>query len=354
MCRARWGGFYSPGSDWLGLYKPPNARGPDQPIISSAASRAGRVKVTAAMYPFKERQNDHFIQRIPVPLLTAVLLCVGFSFMLVRNFMTPLSELRLITGKLAVGDLSVRVGKGVTGRSDEIADLGRSFNGMAERVENLVSSQQRLLSDISHEIRSPLQRMAVACELLRQKPTEGDGKYEDRIELEIGRIDDMVEELLILTRSEDMPIQRERVELGEIIETIIKDAEFSENGVVINANIQKLFVSGDPLLLHRALGNVILNAIRYTAPGTGIEIDLRQEKGRVAIIVRDHGPGVSEEELDKIFLPYYRTDKARERSQGGIGLGLAMTKRITENHAGQITASNAPTGGLVVTIYLNP
>jgi two-component system sensor histidine kinase CpxA len=243
----------------------------------------------------------------------------------------------------------------VTGRGDEIADLGRSFNNMAERVENLVSSQQRLLSDISHEIRSPLQRMAVACALLRQKSSKEDNKYEDRIELEIGRIDDMVEELLVLTRNDGMNmIQSKMVELGEIIGSIIKDAEFEGTaGEKIIANIPKIYVPGDPLLLNRALGNVILNAIRYTTHETGIEIDAHQEEGRVAIVVRDHGQGVPEEELDKIFLPYYRTDKARERSQGGIGLGLAITKRIIEDHGGEITASNAPTGGLVVTIYLN-
>jgi two-component system sensor histidine kinase CpxA len=349
--------FYSPGSDWLGSYSPSNdSHGPDRPIVSSSVSREGRVKVIAAMFPFKERKDDHFIQRLPMPVLATGLLCVIFSFMLVRNFMTPLSELRLITGKLAGGDLSVRVSHGVTGRNDEIADLGRSFNSMAERVENLISSQRRLLSDISHEIRSPLQRMAVACELLRQKSKEGDNRYEDRIELEIGRIDDMVEELQTLTRNDGMNlIQSETVELDGIIESIIKDTEFERgsDGKKIIADIQNISVPGDPLLLNRALRNVISNAIHYTAPGTCIEIDMRREGERVVTIVRDHGQGVPEEELDRIFLPYYRTDKARERSHGGIGLGLAITKRIIENHGGEIIASNAPTGGLVVTIYLN-
>jgi two-component system sensor histidine kinase CpxA len=166
----------------------------------------------------------------------------------------------------------------------------------------------------------------------------------------------MVEELLVLTRNEGVGLmQPEIVELGEIIESIIEDAAFEggSTGEKITTNIQKLSVLGDPLLLNRALGNVILNAIHYTTPETGIEIDVHQEKERVAVVVRDHGQGVPEEEIDKIFLPYYRTDKARERSHGGIGLGLAITKRIIENHGGEIIASNAPTGGLVMTIYLN-
>jgi two-component system sensor histidine kinase CpxA len=284
-----------------------------------------------------------------------------FSFLLVRNFMTPLSELQRTTLQLANGDLSARAGRSVVGRSDEIADLGRRFNNMAERVENLISSQKRLLSDISHEIRSPLQRMEVASALLRDKSCADPRKYIDRIELEISRIDDMVEELLTLTRTEEMDLRSEIVELDEIINSIVEDVEF-ENGMehgmngekkaIIAVNIEKIAVMGDAMLLNRALGNVVHNAIRYTEPESGIEINARRQEKRVTVSIRDHGQGILEKDLDKIFLPYYRTEKARERSRGGVGLGLTITKRIIEKHGGAIDASNAPSGGLVVTIVL--
>ena len=165
----------------------------------------------------------------------------------------------------------------------------------------------------------------------------------------------MVEELLTLTRADGMtPARLERVALDEIINSIIEDVEF-ETGIEkknISANIQKLSVLGDATLLNRALNNVIHNAIRYAPPETGVEIDVRREGDRAAVVVRDHGQGVPDGEIDKIFLPYYRTDEARERSQGGVGLGLAIAKRVIENHGGGIIAANAPDVGLVVTIYL--
>ncbi|MDR1581587.1 MAG: HAMP domain-containing protein [Synergistaceae bacterium] len=350
--------FYLRGSERLLSYVPEDGpRPPEQPFVAAAVSSSGRASVTAAMYPFNDRPIGNGRGRIPVPMLVAALLCAVFSFMLVRNFLTPLAELRSITAKLAGGDLSVRVGARVTERSDEFANLGWSFNMMVERIENLVSSQKRLMSDISHEIRSPLQRMEAACALLRMEPERKGEKYIDRLELEIKRINDMVEELLFLTGGGDMDMARpETAELDEIIKSIIQDADFENGGETkkINADIPKLYVLGNPPLLKRAIGNVIQNAIRYTAPEAGIEINARMEEGRVIVVVRDHGQGVAEEELVKIFLPYYRTDKARERSGGGIGLGLAITKRIIENHGGDVAASNAPSGGLIVTMRFPP
>ncbi|MDR1650140.1 MAG: HAMP domain-containing protein [Synergistaceae bacterium] len=353
--------FYLPGSEWLASYEPDEApqppdtefklrglRPPSPPgIVVSSFSRSGRTEITAALTPFRGVRP----RNVGVFLSIAVI-CVALSFMLVRNFMTPLSELRRTTLDLANGELSVRVGRNVTDRGDEIADLGRSFNKMAERVEALVLSQKRLLSDISHEIRSPLQRMEVASALLRDK-CGNPRPYIDRIELEISRVDEMVEELLTLTRADETPLAKsERVALDEVIGSILADAEFESGVKTIAADIPKISVPGDATLLSRALRNVIHNAIRCTAPGTGVEIDARREGSRVVVTVRDHGPGVSEKELDKIFLPYYRTDEARERSRGGTGLGLAITKRIVERHGGEVAASNAPSGGLLVTVNL--
>jgi two-component system sensor histidine kinase CpxA len=216
--------------------------------------------------------------------------------------------------------------------------------------------------------------MEVASALLRDK-SDGDNvrshensrAYIDRIELEISRIDEMVEELLTLTRADGTPLAKsEKVALDEVIRSILADAEFEggvgvktkgkteekTEGKVIAADIQKLSVPGDATLLNRALRNVIHNAIRCTAPGTEIEVAAHRDGDRVAVTVRDHGKGVSEEDLDKIFLPYYRTDEARERSRGGTGLGLAITKRVIESHGGEVCASNAPSGGLLVTIFL--
>jgi two-component system sensor histidine kinase CpxA len=358
--------FSLPDSEWLVSYEQKGyeqkgKKFPPDPIVVSSFSPSGRTKAVVTLRPFRGEGDGPPgpIRRNWVFLLVAVL-CVAFSFMLVQNFMSPLLELRRITLKLANGDWSVRAGRGVTGRSDEIADLGKSFNRMAERVETLVSSQKRLLSDISHEIRSPLQRMEVASALLRDK-SRGDRlhadiqKYADRIELEISRIDDMVEELLTLIRADEAsPARSEVVELDEIIGSVIEDVEFENgmNGKTVASNLQKLSVLGDATLLSRALRNVIHNAIRCTDPGTEVEVSVSRNEDYAVVTVRDHGQGVLEKDLDNIFLPYYRTDEARERSRGGVGLGLAITKRIIEKPDGNVAASNAPSGGLSVTVRL--
>jgi two-component system sensor histidine kinase CpxA len=359
ICVSRDGSlFYLPDFEWFETDAAPERPGwppaHPRPIAASSASPSGRAVATAVLRPFRAPGRDPLFRNVAVMLLVAGVSIV-LSFILVQNFMTPLSELRRVTLKLADGDLSVRAGHGVTGRHDEIADLGMSFNKMAERVESLISSQKKLLSDISHEIRSPLQRMEVALAILRREAKAEDEPYIDRLELEIYRIDIMVEELMTLTRSDAVILARqEKLELGDMINGIISDIEF-ETGEKKNiaADTRNLSVLGDAALLNRALGNVIHNAIRHAPSGTDIEINARREGERVAITVKDHGQGVPDDELGKIFLPYYRTDKARERSKGGVGLGLAITKRIVENHGGTITAMNGPSGGLIVTIILN-
>jgi two-component system sensor histidine kinase CpxA len=356
ICVSRDGAvFHLPGFEWTNPRhdKPDRYPAPGRPIAELSSSRSGRTEVTAALTPFHPGDNP-LLRNVAVSALVAAISIV-LSFMLVQNFMTPLSELRRITLKLADGDLSVRAGPNLTGRRDETADLCVSFNKMAERVESLISSQKRLLSDISHEIRSPLQRMEVALAILRREAKPEDEQYIDRLELEIYRIDIMVEELLTLTRSDAVILTRqEKLDLDDMINAIISDIEF-ETGEKknIKADAQNLSVLGDAALLNRALGNVIHNAIRHAPSGTDIEINARQDGERVAVTVTDHGQGVPDDELGKIFLPYYRTDKARERSKGGVGLGLAITKRIVENHGGSITAMNSPSGGLIVTIILN-
>ena len=290
-----------------------------------------------------------------MPCVLTIFVCVGLSLMLMRSFITPLSELESVAMKLADGDLSVRAGPKVTGRSDEISGLGKNFNIMAGRVEDLVYSQKRLLSDVSHEIRSPLQRMGVASAILRRTSGPEAEGYIDRIDIEIERIDEMVEELLELTRTA-MPVTRsEEVDVGGVISSIVEDAEFlcGMTDKKIETDLSELYVTGDSALLKRALGNVIHNAARHAPQGSAIEISARREGTCAVISVRDHGDGVPEDELEKIFLPYYPTDTPRVMSQGGVGLGLAIAKRIIERHGGVIFASNVPSGGLLVTVCLD-
>ena len=288
-----------------------------------------------------------------LPMVAGATLC----FLLVRWLTVPLRDLRRATSTLAGGDLAARVGPKVTDRGDEIAELGRAFNAMAERIQSLVTSQRRLLGDISHELRSPLQRVGLAAALARKDCTPEGEAYLDRIEEETGRMGEMIGQLLDLTREElrDLCPEEEPVYLEALLERIAADGAFegAEEGKRVELSVpEAVVVWGEAEPLARALENGVRNALRHTPPGTGVEVKVLPEGDRVRILVRDHGPGVEEGELERIFLPFYRVDSSRDRRQGGVGLGLAIAREGTRRLGGTVTARNHPQGGLMLEYVL--
>ncbi len=261
-------------------------------------------------------------------VITSGLVCL----VLARYLTSPIAQLRTATQKLSSGDLSARAElPGGFRRHDEMAGLIEDFNQMAERLENLVDAQNRLLTDISHELRSPLARLNVALELARQRSGPEAKSALDRIDRETNRLNELIQRLLTIARLEggDESTEKVPVQLEEIIREVAKDASFEAQcrqcrvEVVTRADAE---VIGNPSLLHSAIENVVRNAIRYTQEGSAVEIQLDQEENpgeRTAVIrVMDSGPGVPEHALTKLFEPFYRIDDARGRQTGGVGLGL--------------------------------
>ena len=259
---------------------------------------------------------------------------------------------------MAGGDLSTRVGPLLEKRADEFSDLARDFDLMAERIEALVQSQRRLLQDISHELRSPLARLNVSLELARKQSGTDARSSLDRIERESERMNQLIGQLLSLTRLEgdEGLIVTEPVDLGALLSEVCSDADFEarnrQRRVRLTHN-EPCVVTGSSELLRSAVENVIRNAVRYTAEDTEVEVTQRQrESSQVSILVRDRGPGIPEEVLTQIFRPFYRVGDARDRESGGVGLGLSIAERIVRLHGGTIAASNQPAGGLAIEISL--
>ena len=290
----------------------------------------------------------------------AIILVIGgiFCYWLARYLTGPFFKLRTTTNQLAEGDLSARVTSDLAKRQDEVGQLGRDFNLMAERLESMVKAQQRLLGDISHELRSPLARLGVALGLARQRSgPEANGAL-DRIERESENLNEMISQLLTLTRLESGTDGRRRseVDLAALVREVSDDADFEARS--LNRSVQvvatdKCSINGVEDLLRSAVENVVRNAVRFTPEGTAVEVALRKQNGAgdnfAVISVRDRGNGVPAESLEKIFRPFYRTEDARDRqSGGGTGLGLAITERAVRMHGGSIHAANAPEGGLSV------
>lgn len=288
--------------------------------------------------------------------LLAIFLGAGVVSLLLARYLTrPLRALRRATQRFAEGDLSVRVTPELDRADAEIAALGADFDRMATRVEELVVAQRRLLTDVSHELNSPLARLRVALELARQRAGEAAASPLDRIEREAERLSVLIGEILTVTRLEqgEAPAKAP-VDLGALVDEVARDADFEArgSGSRVVAKIESVIVDGDEEILRRAIENIVRNAIRFTPEGSEVEIAMERSAEQVTVRVRDRGPGVPEEALENIFVPLYRVDPDRDRRTGGAGLGLAIAERAVTLHEGVIGAENAEGGGLIVTVRL--
>jgi signal transduction histidine kinase len=278
-----------------------------------------------------------------VPILMA-----GLCYVLAIHLASPLRSLRRVLERFGRGDLSIRYH---LSRRDEIGDLARAFNRMADQIVTLLSAERRLLQDVSHELRSPLARLGFAVELAKTSPDREAAL--GRIRKEADRLNHLVDELLQLTRAEGDPGARnlEQVDLAELLRTLVADctleAEVKECRLVLEAEAAAIAI-GERELLLRAFENVLRNAIRHAPTGTPIVVDLSTREGCATIVMRDLGSGVPPESLGEIFKPFYRVEDDRDRSKGGTGLGLAIARRAVELHQGRISARNASPGLSVV------
>jgi two-component system, OmpR family, sensor histidine kinase CpxA len=324
-------------------------------LAQPEAGPSGRRYVLVLLSEFPIGQPEVLV----APLLTVLFIAGGLCWWLARHITTPVIQLCAATRQLAEGKLEARVGEVVAHRHDELADLGYQFDRMAERLEALCASQQLLFRNVSHELRSPLARLQVALGLVRQHTGPEASRYLERIEREVERLNRLIGQLLTLARLESgVDVSKHEVcDVGTLVQEVVADGDFearAREGMATLVCAEACLVPGTTELLRSAVENVVRNAVRYTAAGTATEVRVYGHSalgGPHAVIeVRDHGPGVPEEELAHLFHPFYRLAHAPQT--GGAGLGLAITERAVQLHGGTITAANVPGGGLLVTIRL--
>jgi signal transduction histidine kinase len=277
--------------------------------------------------------------------------------LLAHYLSAPIWRLRLATQRLANGDLDARAGENIGRRSDEIADLVRDFDSMAERIRDLLGNQRRLLGDVSHELRSPLARLRVALALARRYEDEAQRPAHERIEMEIERLDDMIGRILLLSRLEagETSLSTAELDLNEVVESVLEDARYEAErtghslAFTAEANFR---AEANEDLVRSSIENVLRNALYYTSGDDPIEVTLSESPGGAMLRVRDHGPGVPPETLPNLFRPFYRVDDSRVTGTGGAGLGLAIAKRAIVAHGGTISARNATPHGFIVEITI--
>ncbi|RJX27370.1 MAG: HAMP domain-containing protein [Desulfurivibrio sp.] len=342
-----------PGNKWLGQRLAQDAGQDGQPLVIVL-----QMPEPPPHPPFPFMPHGPW-DKILLYSLAGGLVC----YFLARSLTAPIRKLRQATKRLAGGDFSVRVARDMGGKGNELADLGRDFDTMAERIEGLLLSRKRLLRDISHELRSPLARLNVALELARQRAGGQAGPPLDRIEKESARLNELIGHLITLTVLESgaRDLEKSRVDLGELLREITADADFEAGSrnrrVALAAGCAAgAVMHGSREFLRRAFENVIRNAVRYTRADTEVEISCStatEGETRLAVIaVRDHGPGAPPWCLQHLFKPFFRVAESRDRQSGGTGLGLAIAERAVRLHGGSMSAVNADGGGLLVTIAL--
>jgi two-component system, OmpR family, sensor histidine kinase CpxA len=317
-------------------------------VIGTAVSLALTVRLGPAAPP----------RRWHIAWALALLVSGGICYLLTRYLTGPILRLRAAARRLATGELTARV-VDAKPRGDEIGELVHDFNFMAERIEALVTSQRQLISDVSHELRSPLARVNATLGLARQRL--GQNPLFDRMERDTEILNDMIGRILTVARLDTIAASpaRQVADLHVLVSEVVADAqlEASERGCRVALACDgacRVEINAD--LVRSAVENVIRNAVRYTAPGTIVDVHVASLEGAdghsAVILVSDHGPGVPPDELTNIFRPFYRIANARDRQSGGVGLGLAIAERVVRVHGGSIRANNRPGGGLEVQLTL--
>ncbi len=298
-------------------------------------------------------------ERLQLVIILELLSCAGLSYFIARYLSRPMADLRRAATRLAKGDLAARVGNKFAGRHDEAAELIREFDQMAARVADLIEAQQRLIGDVSHEIKSPLARLNMALGLARRDAEQYAPKQFERIQREIDSISVLVQELLVLASMDTAAVRQldDRIDGVALVSDVVADVGFENpdrvDDIVYTKPDHEICVLGDRSLLGRAIENVLRNAVFYTLPGARIEVRWEPSiPGRSSLVIVDNGPGVPEQSLPHLFDPFYRVDDARTRQTGGTGIGLAICRRAIDLHHGTVSARNVSPHGLAIVIDL--
>jgi len=275
-----------------------------------------------------------------LPLGAGVLVVVGAaSLWFTRRLVVPLQELAEAARKFGSGNTEARA---ELHRDDELGDVGRAFDDMADRTSALISSQRQLMADVSHELRTPLARIRVALELAAEDPDGAKDVLAD-VGIDLDEIDQLINDILTTARldAEGIPkVSHKPIEVGELAEDAVARFESRHPGRKLERSLAgtERSIDCDPVLLRRALDNLLDNAAKYSDAPVVLEVVPNGKAITFAVV--DQGIGMSAEDLERAGTPFWRSDVSRTRKTGGVGLGLALARRIARAHGGDVTLAS--------------
>ncbi|MFD1950406.1 ATP-binding protein [Sphingomonas arantia] len=271
-------------------------------------------------------------------IVASLLAAIGFAWLLTRWVARPIT---------LFAEAAERLGQDPRGAPvplegpPEIAHAAKAFNEMQRRLKGYVEDRTIMIGAVAHDLRTPLMRLALQMERLP-------AQYRPACERAIAEMDAMISAATDYVRDVSEPSARRRLDLRSLAEAVVDDFVDGGGDVTIVPG-PKLVVEGDPISLRAVLNNLIGNALRYAQDAT---VELAEVEGATEIRVRDHGPGIPAEDLERVFEPFFRGERSRNRETGGVGLGLASVRGIVRAHGGEVTVLNHPDGGVIATVML--
>lgn len=286
-------------------------------------------------------------------VLSVALACV-IGVLFARGLVRPINRITKTAQAIKEGDLSARVN--LEGK-DEIAEMGKTFDAMAESVESNQELERRLTTDVAHELRTPLMAIQSTVEAIMDGVFKADEERLNTINIEVQRLSRLVDAILKLSRleSRSTPMNEEVVDVGELIRPLVMSHEafVTDAGLTLEYEAEPdVIVYADRDMLRQATANLISNAVRYTpAPGK-ISVSVKSGDVMAAIAVRDTGIGLSPEERRMVFKRFWRAEESRQRQSGGLGVGLAVVKEIVDRHGGWVQVEGRKGEGSCFTIHI--
>jgi two-component system sensor histidine kinase MprB len=341
------------------------AQGKSSEQFMSDASVSGRdfrvltvpvTSITGSSYALQVAEDlsgvNHSLATIRKVLVAigvgGIAIAAALGLLVSRAALAPVRRMMGATEKVTeTGDLSERI---ETHGADELSRLGASFNRMLAALEDLTRKQRQLVADASHELRTPLTSLRTNIEVLAGERTLPPGERErllhDVVE-QLGEMTTLVAELIELARAEEQPDEPEDVRLDLVAAEAVERARRNLPGIDFETDLRESLIHGVPSTIERAVANLLDNAAKWSPPGGPVEVGVRDG----TVIVRDHGPGIAEEDLPFVFDRFYRARSAR--GMPGSGLGLAIVRQVAEAHGGEVVAEPADGGGTQMTLRLN-
>lgn len=301
----------------------------------------------------EEFRNNSY-QAMAIATIVAIVLASCCGFLFARSLVNPINRITKTAREIKEGNLSART---ELRGDDEIAELGETFDEMAESVEKDRELERRLTTDVAHELRTPLMAIQSTVEAMVDGVFEADQERLETVNSEVQRLGRLVSALLSLSRLENRstPMKEEVVDVGELISSIVAthEAFVADSGLTLTYEMEKnVLVKGDADMIRQATANLISNAVRYTPEGGHITVKVSRGDIMAAIAVRDTGIGLSPEERKMVFSRFWRADAGRARSSGGLGIGLAVVKEIVDRHRGWVQVEGKKNEGACFTIHL--